>query len=107
MNTDLFSRVMAVADANPCGFAVYVEDCLPILFGWVIEIWETRCQPLESVIDYARRTTGLIKGWRENGQKYFAVIHVVKTLAEVRALAIANRQTEVFCLHHQRVYFLS
>ena len=69
---DLIQKLKDIARHNPNGFTVYLDGLLPVTSGWSVALNETQnChsdEGLKHVIAIANAKTGIVGGWREDGE---------------------------------------
>lgn len=99
---NLIKQLEKIANQNPDGFTVNLEDMRLVRFGFVASYKETQDSferhQIEAVIKHAFNHDKIVGGWLnyENGKFYYDSSKVFYSLDEAYKFALANKQMAIF-----------
>lgn len=98
----MINKIKQIASENPYGFTIYTTTLQHVSSGWVVALKETQNsfgdEGLKKVWELAKRTTGIMGGWKDGKLFYWDCVMIVDNEAEAIRLGIENEQLEIYHL---------
>jgi fructokinase len=107
---DLVNNLLKIAEQNPKGFTVYLNDLKPVSSGWVVALLETQnshgTDGLKRVIEVSKEKTGVVGGWSEDGKFWWDAVQIFEDEKQATEFGIANKQIAIYHIETNFVKFL-